>query len=78
MKNQISAVSEEVTVMKLVMKNRSLRKPLILKNQFVIFKLLSYCFEEIIGFGIEASFESCPVLHLIRLYNKPGDITKEF
>ena len=34
--------------------------------QFVIFKLLSYCFEETIGFDREASFASRRALRLIR------------
>ena len=39
-------------------------------NQFVIFKpLLSYCFEETIGFDIKASFTSRPVSRLISWYN---------
>ena len=46
--------------------------------QFVIFKPLSYCFEETIGFDVKASFASRPVSRLISCYNKPGDITKEF
>ena len=46
----------------------------IFANQFVIFKPLSYCFEETIGFDVKASFASRPVSCLIRLYNKPGDI----
>ena len=46
--------------------------------QFVIFKLLSYCFEETIEFDVKASFPSRLVSRLIRWYNKPGDITKEF
>ena len=37
--------------------------------QFVIFNLLSYCFEGTIGLDIKASVASCPVLHLIRWYN---------
>ena len=40
------------------------------KFQFVIFKPLNYCFEEIIGFDIKASFASRPVSRLIRWYNK--------
>ena len=40
----------------------------------VIFRLLSYCVEEKIGFDVKASFVSLPVLRLV----KPGDITKEF
>ena len=46
--------------------------------QFVIFKPLSYCFEETIGFDVNVSFASRPVSRLIKWYNKPGDITKEF
>ena len=42
--------------------------------QFVIFKPLSYCFEEIIGFDVKDWFARCPVSRLI----KPGDRTKEF
>ena len=38
--------------------------------QFVIFKLLSYCFEETIGFDVNASFASRSVSRLIRWYNK--------
>ena len=41
--------------------------------QIVVFKLLSYCFEETIGFEVKTSFARPPVLRLI----KPGDITKE-
>ena len=44
----------------------------------VIFKPLSYCFEEAIGFDLTVSFVSCPVSRLIRLYNKSCNITKEF
>ena len=44
--------------------------------QFVITKLLNYCFEEAIRFDVKASFSSCPLSSLIRSYNKPGDITK--
>ena len=47
-------------------------------TQFVIFKPLSYCFEEIIGFDVKASFASRSESCLIRWYNEPGDITKEF
>ena len=47
--------------------------------QFVIFKSISYCFEETIEFDVKASFASRPVSRLIRWYIKPGDdITKEF
>ena len=42
--------------------------------QFVIFKPLSYCIEETIGFDVNASFARSPVSRLI----KPGDVTKEF
>ena len=38
--------------------------------QFLIFNPLSYCFEEIIGFGVKASFGSRPVSRLIRWYKK--------
>ena len=41
--------------------------------QCVIFKMLNYCFEEKIGFGVKASFVRRPVSCLI----KPGDIIKE-
>ena len=41
---------------------------------FVIFKTLSYVFEEAIGFGVKASFARRPVWRLI----KAGDITKQF
>ena len=46
--------------------------------QFVIFKPLSYYFEETIGFDVKASSPSCPVFGLIKWYSKPGDIAKEF
>ena len=36
------------------------------KDQFVIFNPLSYCFEEVIGFELKASFASRPVSRLIR------------
>ena len=42
--------------------------------QFVFFKPLGYCFEEIIRFDVKGSFASRPVFHLI----KTIDITKEF
>ena len=42
--------------------------------QFAIFKPLSYCREETIGFDVENSFARRQVSRLI----KPGDITKEF
>ena len=42
--------------------------------KFVIFKPLSYCFEETIGFDVKGSFARRPMSRLI----KPGDITKEF
>ena len=47
-------------------------------RQFLLFKTLSYCFEETVEFDVKASFASRPVSRLIRFYNKPGDITKEF
>ena len=43
-----------------------------LHNQFVIFKLLNYCFEEILGFYVKASFARRPVSRLI----KPSDTTE--
>ena len=46
--------------------------------QFVIFKPLSCCLKETIGFDVKASFTSRPVPRLISWYNKPGDIIKEF
>ena len=47
-------------------------------KQFVLFKPLSYCFEETIGFDVKSSFASRPLSRLIRWNNKPDDITKEF
>ena len=44
----------------------------------MIFKPLGYCFEETIGFHVKASFASRLVSRLIRWYNKPDEITKEF
>ena len=35
-------------------------------------------FKETIGFDVKASFASRPVSRLIRSYNKPDEITKEF
>ena len=35
-------------------------------NQFEIFKSLSYCFEETIGFDVKALLESRPVSRLTR------------
>ena len=49
-----------------------------LLNQFVIFKPLSYCFKDATGFDLKASFASRPESRLIKSYNEPGDITKEF
>ena len=46
--------------------------------QFVIFKPLSYCFEQTIGFDVKESFASRPQSRPIIWHNKPGDITKEF
>ena len=48
------------------------------RGQFVIFKPLTYCFKETIGFDVKASFASRPESRLIRWYNEPGDITKKF
>ena len=42
--------------------------------QFVVFKLLSYCFKETIGFDVMVLFARPPVLYLI----EPGDVAKEF
>ena len=42
-------------------------------KQFVIFKPLSYCFKETVGFDVKATFARRPVSGLI----KPGDITKK-
>ena len=42
--------------------------------QLVVFKPISYCLEETIGFDKQISFARPPVLPLI----KSGDITKEF
>ena len=36
------------------------------EKEFVIFKLLSYCFQETVGFDVKASFASRPVSRLIR------------
>ena len=47
-------------------------------NQFVIFKPLNYFFEKTIGFDVKASFSGRPRSRLIRWYDKPGDLTKEF
>ena len=45
-------------------------------NQSVIFKLLSYCFEETIGFDINASFARSPVSQynkrVLRLFSSTG------
>ena len=38
-------------------------------RQVAIFKPLSYCFKETIGFDVKALFTSCPVSHLISWYN---------
>ena len=43
----------------------------------VLFKPLSYCFEETVGFDVKSSFASRPLSRLIRWNNKPDDI-KEF
>ena len=45
----------------------------LLSIQFVVFKPLSYCFRETIGFEVKASSWRRPVSSLI----KPGDIKKE-
>ena len=46
-------------------------------RQFLLFKPITYCFEETIGFDVKASFANRPVSRQIRFYNKPGDL-KEF
>ena len=46
--------------------------------KFVILEPLIYLFEETIGFDVKDLFASRSELHLIRIYNKPGGITKEF
>ena len=38
----------------------------LLANQFVMFKPLSFCFEETIGFDVKGSFASCSLSHVIR------------
>ena len=38
----------------------------LIRNQFVIFKPLNYCFEETTGFDVKASFVSRPMPRLIR------------
>ena len=48
------------------------------QKQFVVSKQLSYCFKETIRFDVKNLFASRPVSRLIRWYNKPGDVTKEF
>ena len=48
------------------------------KEQLLIFKPLSYCFKEAIGFDVKATFTSRPLSRLIRWYNKPSDVTEEF
>ena len=45
-----------------------------LQYSFVVFKPLSYCFEETIELDVKALFARPPVLRPI----KPGDVTKEF
>ena len=47
-------------------------------SQFVIFKPLSSCFEETIGFDIKASFASRPVSLLISWYNNQMILQKNF
>ena len=50
----------------------------IISMQFVIFKPLSYCFEETIGFDVKASFTSRPVSRLISWYNNQVIQQKNF
>ena len=45
---------------------KQVRKIIKLSRQFVIFKPLSHCFEEIIEFDVKASFTNRPVPRLIR------------
>ena len=47
-------------------------------NQFVIFKPLSYCFEDTIGFDVNTSFASRPVSRLISWYNNQVMWQKNF
>ena len=54
------------------------KNSVLLQIQFLIFKPRSHCFEETIEFDVKVSFASHPMSRLIRWYNKPGDITKEF
>ena len=42
------------------------KNKVIITIQFVIFKPLSYCFKETIGFDVKASFTSRPMSRLIR------------
>ena len=41
-------------------------------EQFVIFKPLSSCFKETLGFDVKALLASPPLSRLIRWYNRPG------
>ena len=47
---------------------------MIITYEFVVFKLLSYCFEETIGFDLKVSFVRRSVSRLI----KPSDLTKGY
>ena len=49
-------------------------RDMIITYEFVVFKLLSYCFEETIGFDLKVSFVRRSVSRLI----KPGDLTKGY
>ena len=68
--NSNKAYARELLILMILRNSISLR----VFTQFVVFKPLSYCFEETIGFHVKASFASRPVSRLIRWYNKPGDI----
>ena len=58
--------------------SRNFAELFFLQIQFVIFKLLSYCFQETTEFDVKVSFASRPVSRLIRWYNKPVGMTKKF
>ena len=53
-----------------IFKNTFLKTAVSLQELFVIFKPLSYCFEETIGFDVKASSASYLVSRLIKWYNK--------
>ena len=47
-------------------------------RQFLLFKPLSYCFEETIGFDVKASFASRPLSRQISWYNNQVIQQKNF